>query len=137
MERIRICIVGIGNCASALIQGIQYYRGSNKKGLVHPTFAGYRVSDIQLVAAVDISENKVGKNVLEAIKENDLQVVIDHLGDLNVPVSMGKILDGIINETEKNINPSNKTPVDIADLLKSTKAEIVLCLLPSGADEAV
>ena len=137
MDKINIGIIGIGNCASALIQGIESYRLSNKGGLLRPNLAGYSLSDIQVVAAVDISENKVGKNIPEAIKANELDVVVDFHKDFNVSVVMGDILDGVINETEKNIKPANETPINVAEYFKSTGVEIVLCLLPSGADDAV
>jgi len=137
MDKIKIGIVGIGNCASALIQGIESYRSPNKGGLLRPNLAGYHISDIQVVAAVDISENKVGKGIPESIKANELDVVVEFDKDFNVIVVMGKILDGVINETEKDIKPSNETPIDIAKYFESTGVEIVLCLLPSGADNAV
>jgi myo-inositol-1-phosphate synthase len=65
MDKIKIRIIGIGNCASLLVQGIESYRVSNKGGLLRPNLAGYHISDIQIVAAVDISENKVGKSIPE------------------------------------------------------------------------
>ncbi|MFX0141127.1 MAG: inositol-3-phosphate synthase [Candidatus Hodarchaeota archaeon] len=137
-EKIKLAIVGIGNAASALIQGIEYYRsGSNNGGLLRPTLAGYHISDIQIVAAVDISDNKVGKNVSEAICVNPLEIFVDFHKNFNIPVVMGKILDGIINETEKSINPGKQDSINIAEYFKSAGAEIVLCLLPSGADNAV
>jgi myo-inositol-1-phosphate synthase len=137
-EKIKLAIVGIGNAASALIQGIEYYRsGSNNRGLIRPTLAGYHISDIQIVAAVDISDEKVGKNVSEAICGNPLDIFITFHKNFNLPVVMGNILDGVINETENSINPGKQTPVNIAEYFKSTGTEIVLCLLPSGADNAV
>jgi len=70
MGKIKIGIIGIGNCASALVQGIEYYRDSNKSGLLRPNLAGYYISDIQVLAAVDVSENKVGKNISEINSNN-------------------------------------------------------------------
>ena len=70
MEKIKIGSIGIGNCASALVQSIEYYRDSNQRGLLRPNLAGYNILDIQVVAAADISEDKVGKNISEAIKAN-------------------------------------------------------------------
>jgi len=137
MVKIKVGIIGIGNCASALVQGIEFYRVSNKGGLLRPNLAGYDISDIQVVAAVDISENKVGKYIPEAIKANELDVMVDFHKDFNVLVVMGNVLDGVINETEKNIKPANENPINVAEYFKSTGVEIVLCLLPSGADNAV
>ncbi|MHA1988024.1 MAG: inositol-3-phosphate synthase [Promethearchaeota archaeon] len=137
MSKIKIGIVGIGNCASALIQGIEYYRDSHYGGLLRPTLAGYHITDIHVVVAVDVSENKVGKNVSEAIQENDLDVTVDFPKDFNVPVVMGNILDGVISETERNVNPAKKPPINHAEYFKSKGTEIILCLLPSGAEKAV
>ncbi|MFX1343939.1 MAG: inositol-3-phosphate synthase [Promethearchaeota archaeon] len=137
-ENIKLAIIGIGNAASALIQGIEYYKDrSNDRGLLRPTLAGYRVSDIEIVAAVDISEKKVGKNIYEAIYENELEVAVDFHNKVKIPVVMGNILDGVIAETQKSIKPAQILPEDIAKYFKSTGTEIVLCLLPSGADNAV
>jgi myo-inositol-1-phosphate synthase len=137
-EKIKIAIIGIGNAASALIQGIEYYREvPDKSGLIRTTLAGYQISDIEIVAAVDISEKKVGKDIFEAIQENELDILIDLPKGGSLPVVMGTLLDGVIPETESTIKPSNQKTVDMVNYLNSTKAEIVLCLLPSGADEAV
>jgi myo-inositol-1-phosphate synthase len=137
-EKIKVAIVGIGNAASALIQGIEYYKdGSNDRGLLRPTLAGYHVSDIEIVAAVDISEKKVGKNVSEAISENELEIFVDFQNEVKIPVVMGNILDGVIAETEESVNPANIIPKNISKHFKSTGTEIILCLLPSGADKAV
>lgn len=137
-EKIKLSIIGIGNAASALIQGIEYYRtGSNNGGLLRPTLAGYHISDIQIVGAVDISDKKVGKKVSEAICENPLEIFVDFHKNFNVTVVMGSILDGVINETEKSINPGKQPPINMAEYFKSTETEIVLCLLPSGSDNAV
>ena len=137
MNAIKIGIVGIGNCASALIQGIESYRASNNGGLLRPNLAGYHITDIQVVAAIDVSENKIGMNLVEAIKANELETIVDFHNDFNVPVVMGNVLDGVINETENSIKPANQNPIDVATYFKSTGVEIVLCLLPSGADNAV
>ncbi len=136
-EKIRVAIVGIGNAASALIQGIEYYKSrSNNIGLLHPTFAGYHISDIEIVCAFDISIKKVGKDLSEAISENDLEL-IGKVPNLDVKVQMGNILDGVIDQTRKLIEPAEIKSIDIVNELKISEVEIVLCLLPSGADEAV
>jgi len=137
-EKIKLAIVGLGNAASALVQGVEYYRTSKATtGLLRPTLAGYHISDIQLVAAFDISANKVGKTVIDAIKENELPAVVELSRDFDIPVLMGNPLDGFIEETRAAINPASIAPGDIAKALKDAEAEIVLCLLPSGADKAV
>jgi myo-inositol-1-phosphate synthase len=137
-DKIRLAIVGLGNAASAVVQGIEYYKNAKKPtGLLRPTLAGYHISDIQVVVAFDIAASKVGKTVAKAIKENELAIVAEPSDDFNVPVLMGNPLDGYIAETKEVINPANISPVDVAKALKDNNAEIVLCLLPSGADESV
>lgn len=137
-EKIKVAIVGVGNAASAIIQGIEYYKyEKNTSGLLRPTLAGYHISDIQIVAAFDISKKKVGKSLVEAIKTNDLKIVVNFKTDLGVIVQMGKILDGVIDETKAEIEPSNNPTIDVVKALKDADAEMVLCLLPSGADNAV
>ncbi|MFX1339705.1 MAG: inositol-3-phosphate synthase [Promethearchaeota archaeon] len=136
-NKIKLAIIGIGNAASALIQGIEYYRDpSFNKGLLFPTFAGYRISDIEISAAFDISANKVGMALNEALKANELKIIVN-LSNQNKIVSMGVVKDGVIEETMELINPSNAPSVNISHKLRDTDTEIVLCLLPSGADEAV
>lgn len=136
-NKIRLAIIGIGNAASALIQGIEYYKDRTfKVGLLHPTFAGYHISDIEISAAIDISSNKVEKTLSEALTANELEIIVE-LKSNNVSVSMGVVKDGVIKETIDKINPSDHPSINIADKLRSTNTEIVLCLLPSGADNAV
>lgn len=136
-NKIRLAIIGIGNAASALIQGIEYYKDRTFKiGLLHPTFAGYHISDIEISAAIDISGNKVEKSLREALTANELETIVE-LKSNNVRVSMGVIKDGVIKETKDEINPSDHASINIAEKLRNTNTEIVLCLLPSGADDAV
>jgi myo-inositol-1-phosphate synthase len=138
-DKIKLAIVGVGNAASALIQGIEYYRDGKHSGLLRPTLAGYHISDIELVAAFDISRNKVGKAIPEALQANDLKIIVN-LSDIykGIIVQMGEILDGVIDETAGEIKPlTDQKPVQIAEALKKAETEIVLCLLPSGADKAV
>jgi myo-inositol-1-phosphate synthase len=136
-NKIKLGIVGAGNAASALVQGIEFYKSRSKNvGLLHPTLAGYHISDVEVVAAFDISENKVGKPLGEALAFNDLKIA-GNLNGFKIPVLMGEIKDGAIPETESQIKPSKAKAVDVAKALKEAGAEMVLCLLPSGADAAV
>lgn len=136
-DKIRLAIVGMGNAASALIQGIEYYKDlKSASGLLRPTLAGFHIGDIQLVAAFDVSSNKVGKPVGEALAANEFSIIAD-LSDYTIPVLMGPVLDGVIEETRDVISPSSEVPVDVEAELREHDAEIVLCLLPSGANEAV
>ncbi|MBD3353608.1 MAG: myo-inositol-1-phosphate synthase [Candidatus Lokiarchaeota archaeon] len=139
MMNINIAIIGVGNAASAFIQGIYYYsNGMDKDGLTYKTLAGYRVSDVKVVAAIDISKDKIGKDLSEAIfsGSNEAAKIID-VPNLGVKVEMGKPLDGVFEETEKLYQTSSEPCTDIVNLLKTTETELVLCLLPSSADKAV
>jgi myo-inositol-1-phosphate synthase len=136
-DKIRLAIVGMGNAASALIQGIEYYKDlKSASGLLRPTLAGFHIGDIQLVAAFDISSRKVTKAVSEALAANEFPIIVD-LSDFSMPVLMGPVLDGVIEETRDAILPSTEKSVDVEAELRESDAEIVLCLLPSGANEAV
>lgn len=150
MGEIKIAICGIGNCASSLIQGIEYYREENRQnpvGLMHPEIGGYKPSDIQVVAAFDVDARKVGKDVSEAIFQppNCTKVFQPNVPIMGVKVSMGKILDGI-SEHMKNYDASHTfvvsdkkeaTREDIVRTLKDSGAEILLNYLPVGSEEAV
>ncbi|MGV9171810.1 MAG: inositol-3-phosphate synthase [Promethearchaeia archaeon] len=136
-DKINLAIAGIGNAASALIQGIEYYKcRSDNTGLLHPMFAGYHISDINISAAFDISKEKVNKPLKTALETNELEIV-SNITNQDIKVSMGEIKDGVIKETENLIKPSSESPVDVAQKLEDTDTEILLCLLPSGAEEAV
>ncbi len=149
MDKIRIAIVGLGNCASSLIQGIHYYRDRDPAeaiGLMHPVIGGYRPSDIEVVAAWDIDRRKVGKDVGEAIfeKPNCTTVFCPDVPATGVEVRMGRILDGF-SEHMKDY-PAHRTflPADapepdreeIVRVLRDSGAEILLNYLPVGSEEA-
>jgi myo-inositol-1-phosphate synthase len=149
MERIKIAIIGIGNCASSLLQGIEYYRGKNSEdaiGLMHWDLGGYSPSDIEVVAAFDIDTRKVGKDVSEAIFElpNCTTVFCAKMPKSGVKVRMGKALDGI-SEHLKDYDVDSRfvvspemepTREQVVEILKSTGAEIVCNYLPVGSEEA-
>ncbi len=137
-QKIKLAIVGVGNAASALIQGIEYYKTQKTDGVLRPTLAGYHISDIGVVAAFDVAKSKVNKSLSEAIQANELPMLVEKAPkEWDLKVLMGPIMDGVIEETREIIDPSDATPVDVAKSLKEAGAEIVLCLLPSGADESV
>lgn len=146
MKKIRIAIIGVGNCASSLIQGIYYYRYKKPKeaiGLMNWDIAGYKPYDIEVVAAIDIDERKVGKDVREAIfsKPNCTKVFFPDVPKLGVKVEMGHVLDGVAPHM-KNYPPdqtfivAKKKPVDCVKLLKESGAEIALNYIPVGSEEA-
>lgn len=148
-NKIKIAIIGIGNCASSLVQGVHFYRGADANqtiGLMHWEIGGYRPEDIEVVAAFDTDARKVGKDVAEAIfaEPNCTKVFHPDIPALNVPVSMGKILDGF-SEHMKDYEEKNsfvlsdaKEPdqKDVIRVLRESGAEILVNYLPVGSEEA-
>ena len=141
MPKAKIALIGVGNCASALIQGLQYYSKSDQKtaltGLRNPTLGGLTPKDIQVVAAFDVDQRKVGKDLAEAIfaKPNNAPKVANVL-KTGVTVQKGPLLDGIGKSTQDVVAVSEAPDVNVAKTLKASEAEIVLNLLPSGAAKA-
>jgi myo-inositol-1-phosphate synthase len=147
MKEIRIAVAGLGNCASALIQGLYFYKKSGKNsdspGLMHYNLGGYTPGQIKVVAAFDIDERKVGKSVNEAIsaKPNCTQVFHKLNFKIPVPVQMGNILDGIADHMQnypedRRFVPSKAKPVNVARILKESGADILLNYLPVGSEKA-
>jgi len=144
---IKVAVVGVGNCASSLIQGLEFYKGSKaneSSGLMHPRIGKWSVSDIKIVAAFDIDRRKVGKPVEEAIfaKPNCTMVFQKALPVSGVKVQMGPILDGVAGHMadypdDLAFRPADIEPVDIVDTLRESKAEVLVCYLPVGSEEAV
>lgn len=149
MDKIKIAIVGVGNCASSLIQGIHYYRGKNREdaiGLMHYDMNGYKPGDIKVVAAFDVDQRKVGRDVHEAVfaKPNCTTVFCPELPSSGVTVCMGKILDGVAGHM-KNY-PDDRTFVlsdepeptapEIIKVLKESGAQILTNYLPVGSEDA-
>lgn len=147
---IRIGIIGVGNCASALIQGIEYYKSLGSRhpdssiGLMHYNLGGYEPADIKVVSAFDIDKRKAGKTLKEAVfaKPNCTKVFFDKLPDFPVRVSMGHVLDGVSEHMseyleENRFIPADKKSVDVAKVLKETGTEIAICYLPVGSEQAV
>lgn len=147
MKSVKVAIVGVGNCASSLIQGIQYYRnGTNAgtSGLMHPEIGGYRPGDVEVVAAFDIDQRKVGQAVEQAIfaKPNCAMTFEKDIPPSGVTVVMGPILDGVASHMaeypdDETFQPAEEEPVDVVQVLKDTKAEVLVCYLPVGSERAV
>jgi myo-inositol-1-phosphate synthase len=149
MGQIRIAVVGLGNCASSLLQGVEYYRNKTQKdlvGLMHWNIGGYKPSDIEVVAAFDIDRRKVGKDISEAIfaLPNCTKVFCPDLPPCGRVVRMGRILDGVAAHM-KNYDdrytfvPSDQkeaTKEDIVGELKKSGAEILINYLPVGSEDA-
>ncbi len=149
MEKIKIGIIGIGNCASSLIQGISYYEDKcedDVEGLMHWTIYGYKPSDIEVTVAFDIDERKVGKDVSEAIyaKPNCTTVFYPDMEKTGVTVNMGCVLDGVAPHMENYkddstfviSNQPEKTKEEIVKILKDSGAEILVNYLPVGSEKA-
>ncbi|RLA11715.1 MAG: inositol-3-phosphate synthase, partial [Gammaproteobacteria bacterium] len=140
MTRIRVAIAGVGNCASALVQGLEYYRtrsDAEHVGLRHTNLGGYRPSDLEIVAAFDIDARKVGTPLEEAVfaAPNCAQVFAPKLPTSGVEVQMGPVLDGLASHmanypASEAIRPSEREPVDVAEVLRTTAAEVLVCYLP-------
>ncbi|MBI4640541.1 MAG: inositol-3-phosphate synthase [Candidatus Tectomicrobia bacterium] len=148
MGKIKVAIVGTGNCASALLQGIEYYKqcgdeGSQTLGLMHEDIGGYRPWDIEVVAAFDIDLRKVGKPLQEALfaPPNCTKVILRELPDYGVTVSMGNLLDGVSDHMkhyppERTFLVADEPPCDVEQTLEKSRAEILLNYLPVGSEEA-
>lgn len=141
LPQVKVALVGVGNCASAFIQGIQYYQKASKPqnfvGLRNPVLAGLTAKDIAVVAAFDVDDRKVGKDLSEAIyaKPNNAPKVAD-VPALGVKVSKGPLLDGIGESAKALVEVSKAKDADVAKVLKTSGAEVVVNLLPSGASKA-
>ncbi len=139
MPKIKVALAGVGNCASAFVQGLRYYSvfAKNPVGLRNPILGGYESSDIQVVAAFDLDNRKVGKDLAEAIfaAPNNAPRIID-VPVAGVKVQKAPTLDGIGKSAEEIIQPSNQPDVNVAQTLRAANAEILLNLLPSGATNA-
>ena len=145
-KAIRVAVCGVGNCASALIQGIEYYRHnpSQRDGLMHQNLGGYRLEDIRMVAAFDIDRRKVGRPLQEAVlaPPNCVVPIWTSLPDYGVTVQMGPVLDGVAPHMrefppERTFLPSSEQPVPVEQVLKKEKVEILLNYLPVGSAQAV
>jgi len=149
-QKIKVAIVGVGNCASSLLQGIEFYRNGNQAdkeehiGLMHYDLGGYKPEHIEMVAAFDIDKRKVGKPLNEAVfaKPNCTTVFYDELTNFPVEVSMGNLLDGISDHmkdypADRTFIKANENPTNVEKILKDSGAEMLLCYLPVGSEEAV
>ena len=141
MPKVKVALIGVGNCASSFIQGIQYYNKFQKPedciGLRNPTLSGLNPKDIEVVAAFDVDERKVGLDLSKAIfaKPNNAPKVCD-IPTLGVNVSKGPLLDGVGESTKVLIQISKAPDAETVQILKASGTEIVINLLPSGAAKA-
>ena len=142
MGKIKVAIVGVGNCASSLVQGIHYYRNARDDefvpGVMHVNFGGYHISDIEVVAAFDVNTNKVGKDVAEAIyAEPNNTAIFAQVPKLGVTVSRGPRLDGVNKYTAELVPVDDNAKVaDVVKILEDSGAEAVINYLPVGSQQA-
>ena len=149
MAKIRVGIVGVGNCASSLVQGIEYYRHQNGAdpntltGLMHHDLGGYKPEDLEISCAFDIDERKVGQPLHKAVfaKPNKAIDIRRELPDLGVTVEMGPVLDGVSEHMadyppDETFLPADRPAVDVAAVLKATRTEVLVSYLPVGSQKA-
>jgi myo-inositol-1-phosphate synthase len=149
-KTVRVAIAGLGNCASSLIQGIEYYKMATNEvreehvGLMHYDVGGYRPESIKVVAAFDIDKRKVGQPLEKAIyaKPNCTQQIVAAIPPSGVTVQMGTPLDGVSDhmadfKEDRAFRLADAEPVDVVQTLKDTKADVLICYLPVGSEQAV
>jgi myo-inositol-1-phosphate synthase len=141
-DKVRVAIVGVGNCASAFVQGVQYYRDADPSeqvpGLMHVDLGGYHVSDIEFTAAFDIDSKKVGKDLGEAIwaGQNNTMKFAKVPRKLGVPVHRGMTLDGLGKYLKQKITKAPGETADVVQILKDTHTDVVVSYLPVGSEDA-
>lgn len=139
VTEIRVAIVGVGNCAGSLVEGIHYYRAyPDAPGLLFPRLGGFAVGDLRVVCAFDVSEDKVGKTVGEAIYAAPNNFVRLDIDDLNEPamVYRGPTLDGNPKHLQVFVKESPEAPADVVSILRRERVDVVVNLLPTGSVEA-
>jgi myo-inositol-1-phosphate synthase len=140
-DKVRVAIVGVGNCASSFVQGVEFYKDANPAeevpGLMHVDLGGYHVRDIEFTAAFDIDADKVGKDVSEAIKsgQNNTLEFAD-VPKLDVPVHRGMTHDGLGKYLSQKITKAPGPTADIVDILRKTRTDVVVSYLPVGSEQA-
>ncbi len=140
-DKVRVAIIGVGNCASSFVQGVQYYKDADEHervpGLMHVNLGGYHVRDIEFTAAFDIDKDKVGKDLSEAIfsgQNNTLK--FSDVPKLNVPVHRGMTHDGLGKYLSQRIEKAPGPTADIVKILKETRTDVVVSYLPVGSEQA-
>ncbi|MDQ6909458.1 MAG: inositol-3-phosphate synthase [Actinomycetota bacterium] len=138
---VRVAIAGVGNCASSLIQGIEYYRNADPTdtvpGLMHVALGGYHVGDVEVVAAFDVDAAKVGLDVGKAIFSGQNNTIrFAPVGELGVTVQRGPTFDGLGKYYRQTVEDSPATPVDVTEVLRAAKTDVLVAYLPVGSEEA-
>jgi myo-inositol-1-phosphate synthase len=141
MGSIRVAIVGAGNCAASLVQGVHYYADADPEGtvpgLMHVRFGEYHVRDVEFVAAFDVDAKKVGFDLSEAIVSSENNTIrICDVPPLGVPVLRGPTMDGLGKYYRETIDESDAEPVDVVAVLRETRADVLVSYLPVGSEQA-
>jgi myo-inositol-1-phosphate synthase len=141
MGSVRVAIVGVGNCAASLVQGVEYYRNadpdSRVPGLMHVQLGDYHVRDIEFVAAFDVDGKKVGRDLSEAISASENNTIkIADVPPLGVEVLRGHTYDGLGTYYRMTIEESDAEPVDVVEVLRAARADVLVCYLPVGSEDA-
>ncbi len=140
-KKVRVAIIGVGNCASSLVQGVEYYRHADPNtpvpGLMHVDLGGYHVGDIEFSAAFDVDAEKVGQDLSRAIFASQNNTVkFSQVPELGVEVQRGVTLDGLGKYLSQTIRESDAAPVNVAQILRETGTDVVINYLPVGSEEA-
>ena len=138
---IRVAIAGVGNCASSLVQGVEYYKDADPEetvpGLMHVKFGDYHVGDIEFVAAFDVDAKKVGTDLSDAINASEnCTIEICDVPSSGVTVQRGPTYDGLGQYYKETIDESTEEPVDVTQVLRDTEADVLVSYLPVGSEEA-
>src|SRR6187551_1144041 len=141
MGSVRVAVVGVGNCASSLVQGVEYYRNADPAtrvpGLMHVKFGEYHVGDVEFVAAFDVDAKKVGMDLAEAIvaSENNTIKLCD-VPPTGITVQRGPTFDGLGTYYREIIDESDEQPVDVVQALRDAQVDVVVSYLPVGSEQA-
>ena len=141
MNEVRIAIVGLGNCASSLVQGLTYYEDADPSadvpGLMHVELGGYHIRDVRVVAAFDVDAKKVSRDVSEAIfTEPNNTIKFSDVPPLGVSVDRGRTLDGLGTYYRETITESDEPEADVVQVLRDTRADVMISYLPVGSEQA-
>jgi len=141
VSKIRVAIVGVGNCANSLVQGVTYYKDAaidqEIPGLMHAVIGGYHIRDIEFVAAYDVDAKKVGLDLADAMWASENNTIkFCNVAKTGVTVERGTTLDGLGRYYKETIKESDAKPVDIVASLKEKKVDVLICYLPVGSEDA-
>ena len=141
MSKIRLAIAGVGNCSSSLVQGLEYYRNADPAddvpGLMHVALGGYHVGDVEFVAAFDVDATKVGLDLGKAVFAGQNNTIrFSNVGELGVEVLRGPTLDGLGHYYRETVEESPAGPVDVAQVLRDARADVLVSYLPVGSEQA-